>query len=67
MVPPADTPQRTWPLRVMALVLFALGIVPMANFVTQGPGLQWYVQSVRLWAVWAVVLAALERQGARPA
>ena len=56
MLPPADTPQRTWPLRVMALVLFALGIVPMANLVAPGVGLQWYVQSVRLWVVWAVVL-----------
>jgi hypothetical protein len=58
MLPPADTPQRTWPLRLMALVLFALGIVPMANLVAPGLGLQWYVHAVRLWILWAVVLVA---------
>jgi hypothetical protein len=65
MVPPADTPHRTWPLRVMALVLLALGIVPMANLVAPGPGLQWYVQSVRLWVVWAVALVAVSLLVAR--
>ena len=65
MVPPADTPQRTWPLRLMAFVLFALGIVPMANLVAPGVGLQWYTQSVRLWIVWAGVLVALSLLVAR--
>jgi hypothetical protein len=43
----------------MALVLFALGLVPMANVVAPGLGLQWWGQSVRLWALWAVVVVAL--------
>ena len=43
----------------MALVLFALGIVPMANLVAPGNGLQWWNQSVRLWTLWALGVAAL--------
>lgn len=52
---------RVWPLRLMAVVLGALGVVPMANLVAPGAGLAWYGQSVRLWIVWAIVatLAAL--------
>ncbi|MFL5618997.1 MAG: hypothetical protein ACJ79A_11480 [Gemmatimonadaceae bacterium] len=59
MVLPPDTPRRVWPLRLMALVLFALGLVPMANLVAPGVGLQWWGQSVRLWALWAVAVVAL--------
>jgi hypothetical protein len=43
----------------MALVLFALGLVPMANIVAPGMGLQWWGQSVRLWILWAIVVVAL--------
>jgi hypothetical protein len=43
----------------MALVLFALGIVPMANVVAPGNGLQWWNQSVRLWALWTLAVVAL--------
>jgi hypothetical protein len=43
----------------MALVLFALGVVPMANIVAPGNGLQWWNQAVRLWTLWALVVVAL--------
>ena len=43
----------------MALVLFALGLVPAANFVAPGVGLQWWGQAVRLWSLWTVVVVAL--------
>ena len=43
----------------MAVVLFALGIVPMANIVAPGNGLQWWNQSVRLWTLWAFVVVLL--------
>ena len=56
MLPPPDPTRRVWPLRLMALVLFALGIVPMANLVAPGEGLLWWNQSVRLWSLWAVVV-----------
>ena len=49
----------------MALVLFALGLVPMANVVAPGLGLQWWGQSVRLWALWGVVVVALSLLVAR--
>ena len=51
----------------MALVLFALGIVPMANIVAPGQGLQWWSQSVRLWTLWAIVVVALALTIARVA
>jgi hypothetical protein len=52
---------RVWPLRLTAVVLGALGVIPMANIVAPGAGLAWYGQSVRLWIIWAIVvtLAAL--------
>ena len=50
---------RVWPLRLMALVLFALGIVPMANIVAPGSGLQWWNQSVRLWTLWSIVVTVV--------
>ena len=59
MVSPPDMRRRVWPLRLMALVLFALGLVPMANFVAPGVGLQWWGQAVRLWSLWAIVVAGL--------
>ena len=43
----------------MALVLFVLGIVPMANIVAPGNGLQWWSQSVRLWTLWTLVVVAI--------
>jgi hypothetical protein len=43
----------------MALVLFALGLVPTANFVAPGLGLQWWAQAARLWSLWAIVVLAL--------
>ena len=59
MHPPHESTRRVWPLRLMALVLFALGIVPMANVVAPGNGLQWWNQSVRLWALWTLAVVAL--------
>ena len=43
----------------MAIVLFALGLVPMANIVAPGTGLQWWAQSVRLWVLWGFVVLLL--------
>ena len=59
MSQPPESTRRVWPLRLMALVLFALGIVPMANIVAPGNGLQWWNQSVRLWTLWTFVVVAL--------
>ena len=61
MIESSETPARVWPLRLMAATLFALGLVPMANIVAPGRGLQWWGQSVRLWSLWAIpiVTAAL--------
>jgi hypothetical protein len=52
---PDDRPLPTWPLRLAALVLTLLGIVPMANIVAQGEGLAWWGPSVRLWIVWSTI------------
>ena len=65
--PLTDRTTRVWPLRLMALVLFALGIVPMANIVAPGSGLQWWNQSVRLWTLWSLVVAVLALTIARVA
>ena len=59
MSPPPESTRRVWPLRLMALVLFVLGLVPMANIVAPGNGLQWWSQSVRLWTLWTVVVGGL--------
>src|SRR5687768_5284342 len=59
MHPPPESTRRLWPLRLMALVLLALGIVPMANIVAPGDGLQWWNQSVRLWSLWTFVVVSL--------
>ena len=53
----SETLRRVWPLRLMAATLFALGLVPMANIVAPGRGLQWWGQSVRLWSLWAIPIA----------
>lgn len=59
MADPSESSARVWPLRLTALVLLALGLVPMANIVALGNGLQWWGQSVRLWMLWSVVVVAL--------
>jgi hypothetical protein len=59
MIESSETPARVWPLRLMAATLFALGLVPMANIVAPGRGLQWWGQSVRLWSLWAIPIATL--------
>ena len=43
----------------MAVVLAALGVFPMANFVTDGVGLPWWSPAVRQWLVWALIIATL--------
>ena len=43
----------------MALVLGTLGLVPMANLVAPGAGMQWWNQSVRLWVFWGVMVASV--------
>jgi hypothetical protein len=62
MSAPDDRTLPVWPLRLCALVLALLGIVPMANLVAQGEGLTWWGPSVRLWVVWttlSVIIALL--------
>jgi 4-amino-4-deoxy-L-arabinose transferase-like glycosyltransferase len=48
-----------WPLRVSAVLLTLLGVVPLANIVTTGEGLPWYSSAVQQWLVWGGALAAL--------
>jgi hypothetical protein len=59
MTSTVETDVRRWPLRLMALVLLALGLVPMANLVAPGEGLAWWAQSVRLWILWSLLVAAV--------
>lgn len=59
MMESSEAPPRVWPLRLMAASLFALGLIPMANIVAPGRGLQWWGQSVRLWFLWAIPISAL--------
>ncbi|HEX7980969.1 MAG TPA: hypothetical protein VF461_20345 [Gemmatimonadaceae bacterium] len=54
-----DSVARVWPLRLMALVLGMLGLVPMANLVAPGGGMQWWNPSVRLWTWWGVAVAGI--------
>ena len=42
-----------------AVVLAVLGIVPMANFVTDGVGLPWYGAAIRQWLVGTVIIASV--------
>ena len=49
--------ERVWPLRLAAVLLALLGVIPMANFVTTGAGLPWWSNAVRQWATWLVVVA----------
>ncbi len=46
-------------LRLTALLLALLGLMPMANFVTTGNGLPWWSLAMREWALWGGVVVAL--------
>jgi hypothetical protein len=46
-----------WPLRVGAVMLGLIGVLPMANLVTDGPGLPWYGEAVKIWLLWGGGLA----------
>ena len=39
---PSTESSSAWPLRVMALVLAMLGLVPMAIFLTEDQGVAWW-------------------------
>jgi hypothetical protein len=67
MTSSVESEVRRWPLRLMALVLLALGLVPMANLVAPGEGLAWWAQSVRLWILWAILVAIVALVVARVA
>jgi hypothetical protein len=55
--PPSPSPRgATWTLRVMAAVLTATGVVPLANYLTMAQGLRWWAPAVRHWIVWAIVI-----------
>ena len=43
----------------MAVVLAAIGVLPMANFVTDGVGLPWWIPAVQQWLVWALIIATV--------
>jgi len=55
MISRDDPDLPVWPLRAVALVLALLGIVPMANLVAEGVGLEWWSPSVKLWIVWTTI------------
>ena len=59
--PLAEASGHVWLLRVAAAGLAAIGLLPMANFVTDGVGLPWWSDAVRQWLVWIplVVVIAL--------
>ncbi|MEO7457911.1 MAG: glycosyltransferase family 39 protein, partial [Gemmatimonadaceae bacterium] len=46
-------------LRIVALLIALLGLVPMANFITTGAGLPWWPYAVRQWLPWGGALFAL--------
>lgn len=48
-----------WSLRVGAVILAALALIPMANFVTAGIGLPWWTNAVKQWLAWNAVLVAI--------
>lgn len=55
--PPGQRRERAWPLRLAALVLALLGVIPLANFVTVGVGLPWWNTAARQWLAWLLVVA----------
>src|SRR5688500_463025 len=55
MIPASDSSAPVWPLRLMAVVLGLLRVVPMANLVADGGGLAWWAPSVRLWTIWTAL------------
>src|SRR4051812_30391192 len=58
---PVRTPRAAWVLRLLAAVVFLLGVVPMANFVTTGVGLPWLSDVAVQWLMWggSVVVVAM--------
>src|SRR3954467_14098299 len=58
---PVQTPRAAWVLRLLAALVFLLGVVPMANFVTTGVGLPWLNDVAIQWLVWgrSVIVIAL--------
>jgi hypothetical protein len=46
----------TWTLRLMAIVLTATGVVPLADYLTMAQGLRRSAPAVRHWIVWAIVI-----------
>jgi hypothetical protein len=57
--PAAASRDSVWGLRITAVVLAVLGVIPTANYVTTGTGLPWWSHAVKLWLVWALVVALI--------
>ncbi len=51
---PGPAPRRVHAFapRATALILLALGVIPLANIVTNGIGLQWWGPAVKQWLTW---------------
>ncbi len=44
-------------LRIAASVIALLGVVPAANYITDGAGLPWWSTAVKQWLLWTIVIA----------
>ncbi|MEO8337104.1 MAG: hypothetical protein ABI664_19140 [bacterium] len=44
-------------LRISAIALTLFGVVPAANYITDGAGLPWWSTAVRHWLLWSLLIA----------
>ena len=56
---PARRVAVPWALRVTALGLAALGMVPLANIITPGSGLPWWTSAVAQWVIGSAGVCAV--------
>ena len=57
--PARDSSPVPWALRVAAVVLAVLGVLPLANIITSGPGLPWWTSAVQQWLAGSVAVGAV--------
>lgn len=57
--PSATSPQARWPLRLAAGVLGGLGLVPVANLLTNGRSAPWWGSAVHGWLLWLVIIGGI--------
>lgn len=48
-----------WVLRIAAVILAVLGVLPLANIITSGPGLPWWTSAVQQWLAGIVAVCAV--------